>query len=184
MSGAGSGIAGGQGQSSFAALELLADPQKLQNKIAQLKAAEESAREQITLAGPASEILKIRAEIDGLKELAADALKGAKADAAEIVEEAKNEAMEILADAEAEASRVGIAAAERAAKTEEAHKEAAEVLAGNKKVTADLVQREKTLNDDQAKVDAAVADIESRESLLLQEKSKLASVREYIANNL
>jgi hypothetical protein len=174
----------GRTASSFDALELLANPTRLQAKLDQLKAAEVAAHEQIALAGPASEIVKIRGEIDGLKELAADALKGAKADAAEIVAKAKEEAMEIMADAEAEASRVDIAAAEQATKTEEAYKEAAGVLANNKQAAADLDQREKTLNDYKAKVDAAMADIESRESLLLQEKSKLASVREYIEQNL
>ena len=68
MSGAGAGIAGGGGDHSYAALELLANPTRLQAKLDQLKNAEESAREQIALAGPAGEILNIRAEIDGLKD--------------------------------------------------------------------------------------------------------------------
>lgn len=178
MSGAGSGIAGNQGQSSFAALELLADPQKLQNKINQLKSAEESAREQITLAGPASEILKIREEMDDLKAQATEALRESRAGAEQIIQKAKNQAADIIADAEADAGRVAVAAADRATKTEEAYKEAAEKLAAAKKEEKYLNERETKLTEDRKVLDARASDLESRASLLLQEKSKLASVRE------
>ena len=88
----GSGIAGNQGSSSFDALELLADPTRLQAKIDQLRAAEEAAQEQIALAGPASEILQIRSEIEGLKELAEVTLAGARDDANEILDKANSDA--------------------------------------------------------------------------------------------
>tara|TARA_R110000787_G_scaffold251707_1_gene357234 strand:- start:110 stop:658 length:549 start_codon:yes stop_codon:yes gene_type:complete len=88
----GSGIAGNQGSSSFDALELLADPERLQSKIDQLRAAEEAAQKQIALAGPAGEILQIRSEIEGLKELAEVTLAGARDDANEILDKANSDA--------------------------------------------------------------------------------------------
>ena len=73
-------------------MELLADPTRLQAKIDSLRAAEEAAVKQITLAGPASEILQIRSEIDGLKELAEVTLAGARDDANEILDKANSDA--------------------------------------------------------------------------------------------
>jgi len=101
-----SGIDGSQ-SSSFAALELLADPTKLQQKIDSLKQAEENAREQIALAGPASEILQIRSEIGALKEEAEQTLGSARDDANEILDKANSDAsfLRERADEEARAAR-------------------------------------------------------------------------------
>ena len=106
MSGAGSGIAGNQGQSSFAALELLADPTRLQNKIEQLRAAEDSAREQIALAGPAGEILNIRAGIDSLKEEAEQHEQHAREECERLISEAGDASREIRQKAEREADEI------------------------------------------------------------------------------
>lgn len=105
MSAAGAGIAGDSGQ-SMAALELLANPQRLQAKIDQLKAAEDSAREQIALAGPASEILSIRANIDADREAAQKALDDALDKSEAIVEEAKTQARLIVDKATQESAQL------------------------------------------------------------------------------
>lgn len=181
---AGSGIAGSQGQSSFAALELLANPTQLQNKIDQLKAAEESAREQVALAGPASEILQIRGEIDGLKELAEDNYNGAKADAEVLLETAREEAAQIVANAQAEAGRVTAAIEVRASSSEEAHNQAMAALASAEKETRFLAQRADQLSNEREELDQREATLDSLNSELLQEKSQLASIREQISSVL
>lgn len=177
---AGSGIAGNQGSSSFAALELLANPSQLQAKIDQLKAAEESARKQIDLAGPASEILQMRADIDGLKELAEDNYNGAKADAESLVERAREEAAQIVADAKADAERVSTAIQARAVESENAQNEAMATLAAAKKEETFLAQRAGQLSNERGALDVREADLDSLNSELLQEKSQLASIREQI----
>jgi chromosome segregation ATPase len=184
MSGAGSGIAGNTGSSSFAALELLADPAKLQSKIDSLKAAEDAAREQITLAGPASEILQIREEIDGLKELAEDNYNGAKADAEALMSKAREDAAQIISKAHTEAAEA----------VEDANKvvEQAEAISSGAKTEHNAAVREREVvearkseqdhRDEtlQQKADA----LDAREQELEGEKAKLTEARELIQKAL
>lgn len=169
-----------QGGSSFAALELLANPARLTEKINQLKAAEESAHEQITLAGPASEILKIREAIDADREEAAQAVQDANGVAEDIRSAAVKEAQGIVNAAEEEAERISSEIKSRAANSEAAGKEAADVLAEAKKEAAYQDERAENLSNDRELMIQAESALEERESILLQEKSKLATVREHI----
>lgn len=184
MSGAGAGIAGGQGQQSMAALELLAHPGKLQARIASFKAAEEAAREQIALAGPASEIVQIRGEIDALKEEAQKLLDDAMNEADEIVAAAGTTASEMVADAEADASSIAQATAEAVERAEarvsgiKTHETAVQrqIEVANLRA-AELDRVESTL---QQKAD----DLGTREQELDGEREKLAEVRELINHTL
>jgi len=112
MSIAAGNIMGGS-SSSLSALELLADPKKLQGRIDALKQAEESARVQIDLAGPASEIVAMRAEIDGLREEAQTELDKAMAEADSIVMTANEVSVGIVADANEDADKIESTADEK-----------------------------------------------------------------------
>lgn len=184
MSGAGSGIAGGQGNSSFAALELLANPTQLQAKIDSLKAAEESAREQIALAGPASEILRIREEIDGLKELAESNYDGAKADAEALVEEARKNATQIVSKAQAEAAKA-VNDANEVAKQAEAMSSGAKSMSAAASREREMVAVRKNEQDHRDEALQQQADaLETRAQELEGEKAKFASIGELLRKAL
>lgn len=168
----------------MAALELLANPDQLQRKLDQFKAAEEKAQELIELAGPADQILTIRSEIDADRTAAAEYLNKANEDAKRIMNDAEDQVRDMIqraqtqADAiraEAEQSRVGIAALEQ---------KAGEALADadNAKAEADRLATEAKAFEGMLSKRAAT--LKALETELLQEKSKLATVREQIATAL
>jgi len=155
----GSGIAGSQGQSSFAALELLADPSRLQSKIASLKAAEESAREQINLAGPAGEILQIRSEIDALKAEAETTLANARDDANEILDKANSDASFLRERAKSEA--------------DEAREQADNTIAGAKKLADEAGSAMAAVESERRKVAVEIDKLNSYGEALQQKADAL-----------
>lgn len=180
MSGAGSGIAGNQGQSSFAALELLADPTRLQNKIDQLKAAEESAREQITLAGPAGEILQIRSEIDGLKELAEVTLAGARDDANEILDKANSDASFLRERAKEEADAAREQADSTIAGAQKLADEATAAMAAVESTKREVAEKVNQLNGMSETLQQKADALDVRAEELKGKEEQLVKVRELI----
>lgn len=180
MSGAGAGIAGGSGQ-SFDALELLANPQRLQAKIDSLKAAEESAREQIQLAGPAGEILSIRAEIDADRDAAQQALNDALDQAEAITSEAKTQAELIVDKATQEAGKQVGEAESRNAGAKLALEKAEGAIAAVESQKHALQVREDELGDAEIALQQKADELVSRENELTGEKAKLAEVRDAIS---
>lgn len=180
---------------SQSTLELLADPKKLEKTLASLKEAQRQAQEVIDLAGPASEIITLRA----------DALAEAERQR-EVTEEAENEAGEKVADAEAEANQVVVAAKKKATGlVESAHeakkeveREAAEVIAAAERKKAEVDAQQQSVTDAGYDLDRRANELSARESelderdeelksfngSLLQEKAKLAELREYLTNAL
>jgi len=170
----------GGSSSSLSALELLADPKKLQGRIDALKQAEESAREQINLAGPASEIVAIRAEIDILKEEAQIVLDDAMNEADEIVESANSVAIEIVRASEESAHETEQEVADNVKQAEarisgiKTHETAVQrqIEVANKRAS-DLDRMEKSL---QQKAD----ELEKRAQGLDGEADQFAKIRELI----
>lgn len=179
MSGAGAGIAGNQSQ-SFAALELLADPTRLQSKIDSLKAAEGSAREQIALAGPASEILSIRAAIDEDQKAAQQAVDDALDQAQSLVDEAKNQAELIVEKAQQEANTLTEQAASRNEGAKLALNRAESAMAAVESEKGALQVREDELGDVEASLHQKADELASREQELAGEKARLAKARDAI----
>jgi cell division septum initiation protein DivIVA len=179
MSGAGAGIAGGQSQ-SFAALELLADPQRLQSAIEAFKSAEESAREQITLAGPASEILSIRAAIDEDQKAAQEAVDDALDQADAITGEAKNQAELIVEKATQEANRLTEEAASRNEGAKLALSRAESAMAAVESEKGALQVREDELGDVEAALQQQADELASREQELKGDRARLVTARDAI----
>jgi len=176
----GGGIAGNQGNSSFAALELLANPTQLQAKIDSLRAAEDAAQEQIALAGPAGEILQIRSEIDALKAQADETLASARDDANEILDKANSDAsfLRERADDEARAAREQadntIAGAKKLA--DEATAAMAAVESTKREVAAEIERINGIGQTLQQKADA----LDTRANELKGKEEQLVKVRELI----
>jgi cell division septum initiation protein DivIVA len=180
MSGAGAGLAGGQSQ-SFAALELLANPSQLQAKLDQLKSAEESAREQIALAGPASEILKIRAEIEDDQKAAQGGVDAALDQAENITSEAKNQAELIVEKATQEANRLTDEAASRNEGAKLALNRAENAMAAVESEKRALQVREDELGDVETSLHQRADELASREQELAGDRSRLATARDAIS---
>jgi len=180
MSGAGAGIAGNQGQSSFAALELLADPTRLQAKIDSLKAAEDSAREQIELAGPASEILSIRAEIEAHVTEAAAQEQHARDECERLIAEAGDASREIRNNAKEQVAKEVAEAESRNAGAKLALEKAEGAMASVEREKQALQVREDELGDAEATLQQKAEELVSREHELTGEKARLAEVRDAI----
>jgi len=162
------------------ALLLLANPEKLKQRIEAFNSAESAAKEQIELAGPASEIVSIRGEIDNLKDEAEKVLYDATEASDKIIADAGVIADGIISEAESDSDNLEKAAVENVKKAEarisgiKAHESAVQrqvEVAGRR--SSELDQLESTL---QQKAD----DLDVREQELDGEKEKLAEVRELI----
>ena len=172
------------GQSSFAALELLANPAKLQEKIDSLKSAEASAREQIELAGPASEILQIRSEIDALKEEAQKLLESAMAEADEIVASAHEAEVVLLKDAEEDADNIEKLSVENVKKAESRVSGIKTHETAVQRQVEIANQRSKDLDRREEELQQKAAALASREQELTGEAEKFVKVRELIVQTL
>ena len=147
-------------------VKMLADPVEFGRRVAEFEAAQTAAEEKIALAGPASQILALRASIDNDVTLAAKALADAKDEAAAIVASARVSAADIISAAQVQAEAVRVQAAESMATAAGWNASASAALssAAQKKREADdmLKDAEDTIRasaeaQEQAKVDSADA---------------------------
>ena len=178
-------IVGGQGGTDLGAmLGLLADPVALQAKYAQLEEARRQSQEVVDLAGPANEILAIRAQIDSLKAQAEAAGVQAAAAAQAISEEATQRAQTIIAEANVKADAL-VAQAQLTVK------------AANEKMAAAVEEQRKVVkaNDDlsvyRAALDQAHEEnatnemgLAQREKVLASRLDTLAKAQQYLADTI
>jgi cell division septum initiation protein DivIVA len=168
----------------MAALELLANPEKLQKKLDSLEKAEKSAKAQIALAGPASEILKIRSQIDAELAEAHEERNKAHADVAKAIEDARVSADKLLAEAHEKAERIVMDAQDQLDLAESRRKEADEKLGAVKAEAEALRQRTLKLDAWRDELSGKSDDLAPRETELEQRKVKFATVQEQIASLL
>lgn len=178
----------GLGQST---LELLADEKKLNKTLASLKQAQEDAQKAIDLAGPATEIVAIRAQVGAELEAAQEATAKAVADGQAIVDDAHGEAKKIVDAAHQKAAEVASEFADEAAEKNKLLDERKSTIAA---VERKLEQRAAQLQGERdqitraqdqldergAALDARAAELDELNSSLLQEKTKLAEAREHL----
>ena len=169
--------AGGQ---SMASLELLANPTALQERIDQLKQAEESANEVLALVGPANEILSMREDIENLKQAAQDALDQAQADADSIVDKAEQDAALIKDRAQAEAAQT-VEQANAVAKDAEGRRaKAAENVAVVERELTAIRTREGELDEQAAALQQKAEELTSQAASLQGERARLVAARDAI----
>lgn len=159
-------------------MAILENPELFKKRLEQLQETERKTQAVVDLAGPADEIVRMRAQIEEDKNASDQAIISAQEEAGSILDFARDEARGIVDKATQEANSLASQAQDRAAKTEAALKEATENLATLKKESQYLDQRENTLTSDREKLVSQEANLSSRENQLLQEKSELATVRE------
>lgn len=174
-----------------AAVELLADPKKLDRTLKSLQDAQDRAQKSIDLAGPAQEIIAIRAEVAILKEQAVDAKGQALLDAENIVEEGKIQAQLIVDKATQEAGRTisdaNSVAGDAELKLSQASNQVAAVEhklvqrgAELKKVEEGLTERAAALDTIEAALNVRDAELTKLNDSLLQEKTRLTGISEQL----
>lgn len=178
MSISGSSISGG---GTLLALELLANPTRFQAKIEQLKEAEDAAHKLIDLAGPASEILQIRSDIDADRAAAEKALAHAGENAKTIQRDAELRAAEMVQKAQAQADAIKEEARSRTAGIEKMEKDVTAKVQAAEASQKGLNARMLAAADLERSLEERAKELETLNEQLLQEKSKLATVREQIA---
>jgi len=176
-------ISGGSG-GSMDALALLANPEKLKQRIEAFNSAESAAKEQIALAGPASEIVAIREGIETVRAETDAVLSEANSEADKIVRDAGETASQMVSEAENDAHIVEQDAAEKVRQAEarvagiKTHESAVQrqvEVAGQRSAELDRLGEEL-----QQKADA----LDKRAQELDGEREKLAEVRGLIDNIL
>lgn len=179
------GISGGTmagGKSGMVSIPayILEDSPRLAKRLDDLRAAEERAKEAIALIGEASEIGQLRsqaaAERDEQDRLTAETRRHCE----EITAKAKREAADIVNQARETAEGLAESAEKNISDAVVAQAQASKVIAEARKTHADLQGREVTLMAEREALNKLQLDLHEREQLLLDEKSKLATVREQI----
>jgi chromosome segregation ATPase len=179
------GISGGTmagGKSGMVTLPayILEDSPRLAKRLDDLRQAEERAKEAIALIGEASQIEQLRAqaaaERDEQDRLTAETRKHCE----KITADAKREAADRVAKAQEEAAVLLESAHAQTVTAEEARVQASKVIAEAAQTHTDLQGREVSLLQERESLNKLQLDLHEREQLLLDEKSKLATVREQI----
>jgi|GEM_PF-4632999 len=140
-------------------LAFITDPAAYKAKLDNLETAAKYANDRIALAGPADEILAIRADIASKQTQAEQALESAKATAADTVARATDEAVSIVADAKDQAKKLVDAAK---VKTSTADTLMDNALAAQKAVDTALAAATAAQTDYEAKsasLDARMAEV-------------------------
>ena len=140
-------------------LAFITDPAAYKTKLDNLEKAAKYANDRIALAGPADEILAIRADIASKQTQAAQELEDAKANIADLVARATEEAAAIVADAKDQANKLAAAAK---TKTEAADALMAKALVTQTQVDAIVTAAQSAQADYEAKsasLDARMAEV-------------------------
>ncbi len=163
---------------------ILEDSPRLAKKLDDFRQAEERAKAAVALVGPANEIEILRTqavqERDAQDRLSAETRK----DCEELVAQAESQAADIVSQARETGEGLIESAERHAAAAEEAKADASKVIAQAAETHADLQGREVSLMAEREALNKLQLDLHEREQLLLDEKSKLATVRERITEIL
>jgi DNA repair exonuclease SbcCD ATPase subunit len=135
-------------------LSLMADSGKFTAKVQELKDLEARAQKIVELAGPADQIVRLRAEVESKLQGADQAIAKANADAAAIVAAASKKASETAQNAEVKAQQI--------VREANAISEAAKALT--------------------AKLDRRVAEVEAKERSFAEERTKITAEDKRVRN--
>lgn len=175
-------VNGGQSDQLLSMLSILADPEKFKERLSQLQAAEKSAADMVALAGPADEIVALRAkaqqqfaEAANSRALADGALLKAQSDSRQIVDEAERRGKEIIAKASAEAESIVL----MANKTLEKAAAESKLLFERE---SDLARLEVELDRRLSELNAKEVDLKEREDQLAVRRANFLEAQQSLTN--
>ncbi len=179
------GISGGTmagGKSGMVTLPayILEDSPRLAKRLDDLKAAEERAKSAISLIGEANEIAQLRAQAAAERDEQDRLTNETRTHCEEITAKAKREAADIVSQARETAEGLVESAEKKTAAADAAQVQGSKVIAEAAKTHVDLQGREVSVMAEREALNKLQLDLHEREQLLLDEKSKLATVREQI----
>lgn len=159
---------------------LLEDSPRLAKRLNDLQEAEERAKAAVALVGEAQEIGILRAqavqERDAQDRISAETRKECEV----LVANAERQAADLVDRARETAEGLLLRAQETEARSQQTTADASKVIAQAAETHAELQGREVALLQEREALNKLQLDLHEREQLLLDEKSKLATVREQI----
>ena len=176
------GLSGGDmsGSSASIPIDVLADPQALQKRIDQFTEAQSKAQEVVDLAGPASEILQLRERIGKQLDEEEARAREIKAQCDEMVADAEVLATVTLDKAQTKAAELVDKVKARLAVADVKVAEANELMQKAKQ-DASVVKADHQWNHTKAaELEQRTAELDKKETQLLNEKSELVAVYEHM----
>ncbi len=179
------GISGGTmagGKSGMVTLPayILEDSPRLAKRLDDLKAAEERARAAVALVGPANEIAQLRAQAATERDEQDQITNETRTHCEEITAKAKREAADIVSQARETAEGLLLEADAVVARARDTVADATTMKSEAAQLHADLQGMQVASTAEREALNKLQLDLHEREQLLLEEKSKLATVREQI----
>lgn len=163
---------------------LLEDSPRLAKRLETLQAAEERAKSAISLIGEANEISQLRAQAAAERDEQDRLTAETRRECESRVADAKRQSADLVDRARETAEGLAESAEKNISAAVEAQAQASKVIAEAAQTHADLQGREVALLAEREALNKLQLDLHEREQLLLDEKSKLATVRERIAEIL
>lgn len=163
---------------------ILEDSPRLAKKLDDLKAAEERAKDAISLIGEANEIGQLRAQAAAERDEQDRITARTRNECEELVAQAESQATDLVDRARETAEGLLLRAQETEARSQQSAADASKVIAQAAETHADLQGREVALMAEREALNKLQLDLHEREQLLLDEKSTLATVRERITEIL
>jgi len=159
---------------------LLEDSPRLAKRLDDLKEAEDRAKAAVALVGPANEITQLHAQAAAERDDQDRMSVQTRKDCAELVANAERQAADLVDVAHETAKSLTESAEKAVAAVDVAKADATRFIAEAAAKNDDLQRRETALLNEREALNKLQLDLHEREQLLLDEKSKLATVREQI----
>jgi regulator of protease activity HflC (stomatin/prohibitin superfamily) len=159
---------------------LVEDSPRLVDRMKAFEEGHQKAIDAAKLLGDVEDIPRLKKEAAAEADKQSVLTREAKEAAKKIISGAEGEATEIFAAAETEAEKLIADAKEMTARSEEVNKAAIKVSQTTVERLRQVEKREKDLADGWEKLMTQEENLDSLKTQLLQEKSKLASVREHV----
>jgi hypothetical protein len=170
-------VAGVDDNNASALLTLLSDPQRLQQSVAQLTEARNQAQAVIDLAGPANEILAIRAKLEVDRQQMTDLLLKAQAQADQTVMQAEATASAVIAEAQKAKQEMADEAIVILAKAKETLAQASAELSAHQQAKEEATSRLVDLGIQHRANEAAQAAMNQKQAELDQRIGQLEKAR-------
>jgi hypothetical protein len=159
---------------------ILEDPPLLEKKLQEFQAAETRARDAVALVGEAEEIGQLRSQAAAERDAADAASAETKEECAKLISDAIAQAEDLVNEARTQADELILGAETKLGRAQRVEENAQQAMNKAQEASRTHVALGDRLNRRTEALDIRETDLGEQQQLLLQEKSKLATVREQI----